>query len=221
MKLPHRRYLVYQAVLGHTDEEISRLLEKDDLVVPDEAELSRLRYELADRPEPFRPFSHENVATLDWLGSQRLIGLIRGKASSREAFRILRSPELRQPVEILLLGGHHESTVAKFVRERHLPEVTENGIAAFQTYFWSVLTLDVEEWARFLERHPMGTVYRTLLSAGPDQALVLADAFLARTKRQFIVTSTLPGPGPGPLLETGTSDSSLQSLITDAQKATY
>ena len=219
MKLPHTRFVVYQIVVGLPDEEIGWLLLMDSLVVPDEAEFARLQFEIADRPQPFRPFDPEDRASVDWLRAQRLLGLLRGSAESREALRILRSPVIRHPIEMLLLGGHRVFTVKRFLEERHLPKVSEDGITTFGNYCWNVPSLDVGEWTLFLERYSMGPVYKELLSADPDKVIEIADAFMARMKRQFMVTSTLRGQGP--LLTPGTSDSSLRNLLTDAKNATY
>jgi len=191
MMFPHDRYLTYLVVLGLSDEEISRLLEMDGLVVPDEAEFSRLRYELADRPQPFKPFDPEDEATMEWLQSQHLLGLLRGKDSSTEAFRILRSPVLRHPIEMLLLGGHSTSTVLQFLQERRLPKASGRGVAVYGNYFWNVPGLDLAEWAMFLDRYSVGDSFQTILSAEPDKVIAMADVFVERMKPEQVV-STMP-----------------------------
>ena len=205
MKLPHTRFVVYQIIVGLSDKEIARLLLMDGLVVPDEAEFARLRFSIADRP-PFNPFDPEDRASVEWLRAQRLLGLLRGSTESREALRILRSPVVRRPIEMLLLGGCAASTVKRFLKERNLParnlpEVSEDGIAAFGSYCWDVGALDLAEWCLFLERYPAGEVYKDVMSGGPDKAIESADAFVARARSNPVIISTLPGPGP--LLQAG------------------
>ena len=187
MKYPHRRFLVYLMALGFTDEEVVRLVEMDDLVVPSEPELCRLRFRLADKPEPYNPFDPRNKASSQWLQEVQILDLVRGKKFIGEAFSILRSPILRHPVEILTLGGHSESTTRDFLAKRHLPDVSLDGISAFNLYLWDVPSLSVAEWADLLHLHPRGRVYEGLLSGGPEQALKMADVFVNRLRKPQVI----------------------------------
>ncbi len=192
MKLPHHRFLDYLLLLGLQDDEVVRMLELDDLVPPEPAELARARFDLADRPTPFRLMDQGHRPSQAWLMEKGVSGLLKDKPAAREALRILRSPVLRQPTEILLLGGHPPGLVLKFNLEHDLPAVSEDGVAHFQYYMWDIKHLATDDWAVFLRRHPEGEIYLEVLGHGSSKALTVADVFAARVKKAPVFT-TLPG----------------------------
>ena len=200
VKFPHQKYLNYLLAIDLSDEEIGRILELDDLVVPEVHEMARLRFSRADRPTSFKPFDANDSDSEGWLREQGILDLFRGRRYSRQAFRILRSPVLRQPIEALLLGGHTTDTVHDFLAKRRLPKASEDDIATFGQYFWSVSVLSLNEWVVFLDRHPNGEVLRKILSRGPGYALTAADVFVNRVRKPMVVNE---GSGRKPVPQQG------------------
>jgi len=184
MKLPHRRFLAYHVILGLDDVQIRHLAEADGLVVPEVAELARLRYELADRPKTFNAFDPDDKPSTIWLVRQGIHGLVRGDAAAREAVSVLRSADRRHPIEILLTGGLSPNDVVRFVKERDLPEVSSEGVKEFGRLLWDVTSTGLDDLVTYFERCALGDVHRNAL-AGGDKAIAVADAFVARNKRQL------------------------------------
>jgi len=196
VRMPHDRYLTYLIVVGVEDDEIRHLCSMDGLVMPDVAELARLRYSAADRPQPFGWQDPTDKAAKRWLARRGILLLVRGDQTAREAVSILRSPIWRHPTEILLLGGHTPSVVVRFNQEHDLPVVTAASVGEFAVLFWDVGTMGLDQVTAYLNRSPLGDVYRDAL-AGGGKALAVADAFVQRLRPRPLI-STVPGGGPGP-----------------------
>jgi len=178
MPQPHDAYLAYLIALDMDDNEIVRLLEMDNLVVPEPAERARLRFKLADRPE--RPWDDSNPSASHWAMYYGVNDVFDGSPHADAAFKILRSTVNRFPVEALLLGGMESEAIVEFAQEHELVGITEDGVTCFERVFWSIRRLSVAEWRQFLDRHPMGDVYVKVLSGGESAAKDIADVFLKR-----------------------------------------
>lgn len=196
MTYPHRRFIAYLIGLGLDDAEIGRMLTLDELVTPAVAELARIRFDLADQPQPLRAFDRNHRASADWVVQQGITGLVRRRPAVAEALSVLRSPVLRQPAELLLLGGHPPAILPRFCKDHDLPDVSEEGAAHFRHYFWDVQGMAMDEWAEFLRVHPNGEVYRQALAEGHARALTLADLFAQRMKKMPNF-GTIPGATGG------------------------
>lgn len=196
MKYPHHRYTKYLISLDLDDDEVRRVLVLDELVPPSPADLARFRYDLADRPKSFRPFDKNHEISAEWLVQQGLSGMMRGHQVIRDALSVARSPLLRQPTELLLLGGHPPGLLPRFCADHDLPTVSEDAVRHFRHYFWDVQGLALDDWAVFLRHHPNGEVYKEALGQGQARALVLADLFAQRAMK-LPVLSTIPGAGGG------------------------
>ncbi len=178
MQTPHDPYLAHLLGLDLDDDEIVRVLEMDHLVVPNPAELARLRFKLADRPE--RPWDDGKAEARDWASYYCVDRLLVGGGITSDAFAILRSTVNRVPVEALLLGGMDPEAVAEFAKAHELIGVSEDAVELYEWVFWSIRRLSVAQWTEFLQRHPMGTVYLKVLAEGVQTAKVVAEAFLKR-----------------------------------------
>lgn len=178
MPQPHDAYLAYLMALDMDDNEIVRLLEMDNLVVPEPAERARLRYKLADRPE--RPWDDSNPSASHWAMYYGVNDVFDGSPHADAAFKILRSTVSRFPVEALLLGGMESEAIVEFAQEHELVGITEDGVTTFERLFWSIRRLSVAEWRQFLDRHSMGDAYVKVLSGGKSIAKDIAEAFLKR-----------------------------------------
>lgn len=175
MQLPHCRFVKYLVAIGLDDREIARLLQMDSLTVPEPAQMARIRFELADIPEPFTPWNPVDKASARWVADHDLRMVFEGDSTAREAFTILRSVSLRHPTEALLLGGAKARDIARFVEDHGLtPKVTAEGVEYYRHLAWDVHALPLDAWILFLDRHPFKELYLQALTEGKAKALEIA-----------------------------------------------
>ena len=178
MTLPHERYVRLLCLLGLDDEEVGHVLVRDDLVVPTLAEMLRVRAALAGGPA--QPFDGSPETTA-WLQRQQILNLVEAGAAVQQAFEVLRSPVMRVPTDVMVLGGVRDQQIRIFFGEHQLGDVSAEAVAAFRTYFMDTASISLANLTRVLSRHALGKLYLEVLGmVDPAQVLALAERFLQR-----------------------------------------
>jgi hypothetical protein len=84
--MPWSRYLNYLlAVLGLDEDQVRRVMEMDQMVVPTDAEIAEARFGL-NLPKDFTPFNEMHGKSIMWLGNHGLLHLSRGRVFTQGAF---------------------------------------------------------------------------------------------------------------------------------------
>ena len=131
--------------------------------------------ELQEKMEPFPdpwaviPVGAEgHEETIAYLRKQNIHDLWFPTSAVQEAFRILGDPRLRENVEQLILSSlRFEEIVAK-LNKFHNADLTVEGLASFQHYFWNRRLLSMSEWIAYMDHKPNAYDRITTLTSSPD-----------------------------------------------------
>lgn len=174
---PHYRFSLYVDLLGLNEREAHRMHERLQLVPPGPAELSRMRFETVDRPKNLDP---RTATSRDWLSRHDILDLFFDSPEVAGAFRVLKNPAIRRPVELLLLAGNDPSTTAAKCQESRPPPLMDSDVRLFRKLFWNTNSLSYEDLNVFLERHIYGHIYREALLQGSAHATLVAQQLMVR-----------------------------------------
>lgn len=154
-----------------TDAQVLKSIEDWGFLSPDGTYLGFLRQKLEPVPANFNPSNRLHRPSMAYLREHGVYELFHPTPAADEAWGILSDPFMRITVERLLLARLDRKQTAQKLNKKHGWKLTEEGISAFNDFFWNVKSLTWDEWGRFLfGRSLMYEQALTLLQAPPDIA---------------------------------------------------
>lgn len=162
---PSERFILFLLTQQDPDvchtEVILAQLEACKLPSADDQHVDLLRMELLrDLPTPFVPGNRRHQKSMDFLRRFEVYDLHHPNAAVEEAASVLADFPVRRRVEIGLLGRVSPSLIAKEVGEQQGVVLTEDGVRAYERFFWDVSTMSLEEWAAVIDQQPISLLVR-------------------------------------------------------------
>jgi hypothetical protein len=162
---PSERFILFLLTQEDPDECHSDvvLAQLDACKLPpvEEAHVDALRFELLRVvPTPFMPRNRRHQKSMDFLRQFGVYDLHHPNPGVEEAASILADYSVRRRVEIGLLGRVSHSLIAKEIGEQQGVDLTEEGVGAYEHFFWDVSTMSLEEWAAIIDQQPIAALIR-------------------------------------------------------------
>lgn len=173
MRHPAETFIKYLIIKDEdaTNPQIQKGIEDWGFLSPEMVYLDFLRQGLADKPAAFDPANRLHRPSMAFLRDNGVYELFHKTPTSDEAWSILSEPFMRLNIERCLLARLDRKATAQKLNKKHGWKLTEDGITAFNNYFWNVRSLSWDEWGRFLYgRSAMYEQYMSLLQAPPSLA---------------------------------------------------
>jgi len=115
---------------------------------------------LRDIPKPFMPRNRRHQKSMDFLRQHEVYDLHHPGPAVEEAAAILGDYPVRRKVEIGLLGRISHALIAREIGDQQGVTLTEEGVSAYEYFFWDVSTMSLEEWAAIIDQQPITMLIR-------------------------------------------------------------
>ena len=162
---PSERFIVFLLTQQNPEEcgtdVVMAQLQACNLPPVDERHVNALRFDLLrSLPQPFMPRNRRHQRSMDFLRQFEVYDLHHPDAAVEEAASILTDYPVRRRVEIGLLGRVSHSLIAKEIGEQQGVTLSEEGVGAYERFFWDVRVMSLEEWAAVIDQQPIAALIR-------------------------------------------------------------
>lgn len=177
-------YYVRYLMLVHADP--SREAVNSQLELYGIAELKAKQYDeiaenMTNPPPSLRLHDRRHRASVTWLRSMRIYGLVHRDKVIDQVFRqVLRYRNVREALERLILGRVSSNEAAYRLREIGV-RVSDSVIEEFAHFFWNMDVMGLADWATYLAQDslkgrtgPVREAYLAALHGGPELAMYRA-----------------------------------------------
>jgi hypothetical protein len=125
-------------------------------------------------PEPFMFQNKRHKPTKEFMQEEKIFSMWSPKAEERAALDLLMHHQVREAVQILLMGRLKPSDIAIRVGRKFDVELKQRTVQTFAHYFWNVSRVSYNEWRTFFHSDPMRDHYLAARNGSQQQALFRA-----------------------------------------------
>ncbi len=177
-RILHLRFVQGLLLQGLSNDAVHVSLDRHDLDDLDDAQLDRLRADLA-RPKNFSLKKRKHRPSLDFLDALGVTELIHPTADADQALLLLRTPRARELVEVgLIVQVPVAALIEQLRRERVV--VTPMALELFERWFWAVTAFDRADLRSILELRAIRRALRGAVDDDERRVALRAARFDAR-----------------------------------------
>lgn len=167
------RFMMLQGWPEETVETVNETLRGVGFPEVSESEFLQIEGSLTP-PANFSPGSKSHGPTIKHLKEEKVFDLWSSKKESVEAVRLVSLPQVRETVQILLMGRFDPQDISSRVRGKYKKDISAKAITAYRHYFWNTELVGMAELRQFLWTCPMRDAYIASMWGSKNQALFRA-----------------------------------------------
>ena len=177
MAHPCHYYVKFMILQGWPEEEtvdtVNLTLRSFGLPEIADTEFEQIRLAL-EPPKSFNPMSKTHKVTVQYLKEEKVFSLWQGKKEDLAAVEIINLPQVRETIQLLLLGRFTQKEIRLRLQKKYKKSFTEQAISVFRHYFWNSDLMGLHDIRTLMFSHPMRDPFIASMYGSQNQALFRA-----------------------------------------------